>query len=278
MIMASRQLQSAYKLMEQGQKKDAAQLVREVLAQDKNNANAWWLMAMLLEDETKKVRAIERVLAINPDHKAARAKINQLRSERQTGQNMMATQEMMNLDWSKLKDDPHPEKTKKKDATADDQKIVTYGLFALGGFVVLVIVLVAGSFVMNFLNQPSMPPDEATIAYLDALGTNNFEQLAGLTCSQHQDTVEVAYQNLLQWAGFVGAENLSFDLSGLTATVTNNSDTSATVQLSGEITIGAFDVTRNFTVDELANIVGGDPNISLVLENNEWRVCEALPE
>ncbi|MDQ7035725.1 MAG: hypothetical protein Q9P01_13090 [Anaerolineae bacterium] len=195
--MASRQLQSAYKLMEQGQKKDAAKLVREVLAQDKNNANAWWLMSMLLEDENKKVRAIERVLAINPNHKAARTKIGQLRPDgRQTGQNMMATQEMMNLDWSKLKDDPHPDKRKHK--AVDDHKVATYAMMALGGFLLLVLALVAGLFIMNSLSQA---PDKVTIAYLNAFGASDFDQITALTCEQYRSDVEATRQAFASRAG-----------------------------------------------------------------------------
>ena len=55
-------------MMKEGQKREAAQMVRGILKDDRDNAGAWWLMANLLEDEEKQVRALERVLKVNPDH------------------------------------------------------------------------------------------------------------------------------------------------------------------------------------------------------------------
>ena len=274
-MSSHRNLQSAYQLMEQGQKKEAAALVREVLAQDKNNANAWWLMALLLEDEDKKVRAIERVLSINPEHKAARAKINELRSERQTGQNMMATQEMINLDWSKLKDDPHPDKRKPKEAVDKDQKVATYAMMMLGGFILLVIVIAGGLFVMDYLNQPDKSPDEVVYSYLEAVGRLDFDQVASLTCEQHRGGVETAGRQFRSMLNGASVEDVTLDFSGLTASVVDKTETTATVAVGGAfvMSVPGFDMT--FDMDELSGMLGDDANVSLVLENNEWRICEA---
>ena len=274
-MASNRNLQSAYKLMEQGQKKEAAALVREVLAQDKNNANAWWLMALLLEDEDKKVRAIERVLSINPDHQAARAKINELRSERQTGQNMMATQEMINLDWSKLKDDPHPDKRKPKEVVDKDQKVATYAMMMLGGFILLVIVIAGGLFVMDYLNQPELSPEETTYAYLNAFGSFDFDRITALTCEQFRGETEAARREFEGLIRGMDTEGLLFDFSAITASITSQTDTAATVQIGGEFTIAVTGVEMTFDINELSDIVGDDTSISLLLENNEWRVCES---
>jgi hypothetical protein len=274
-MSSHRNLQSAYQLMEQGQKKEAAVLVREVLAQDKNNANAWWLMALLLDDEDKKVRAIERVLSINPEHKAARAKINELRSERQTGQNMMATQEMINLDWSKLKDDPHPDKRKPKEVIDKDHKVATYAMMMLGAFLLLVIVIAGALFVMNYLNQPKLSPEETADAYINAFGTFDFDTITALTCEQFRGEAETARRNFERFIAGMDRDDLSFDFSGITLEVANQTDTQATVQIGGEFAVIAFGVESQFNVDELSDIVGDDANLSLLLENNEWRICES---
>ncbi|MDQ7035726.1 MAG: hypothetical protein Q9P01_13095 [Anaerolineae bacterium] len=67
------------------------------------------------------------------------------------------------------------------------------------------------------------------------------------------------------------------DFSGITATVVSENDTSATVQLGGEITasMGGNEITIN--INDMTDIFGEDRSVTLVLENNEWRVCEASP-
>lgn len=272
--MANRNLQNAYKLMEQGQKKEAAALVREELQTDKNNPDAWWLMSMLLEDEDKKVRALERVLSINPNHQAARAKLVQMRPDRQTGQNVMATQEMMNLDWSKLKDDPHPDKRKEKEPTTDDHKVATYAMMALGGFVLLVIVLVAALFVVNTIRNQRLAPDKTVKAYIDAQAALDFDRVRALTCQQYQSDVDIAEQavnNLRQ-----GFANMTIDVSGISATTTSETADAATVAVSGTMVISDGQNSQSFDIATLSDLVGDDANVSLILENNEWRICEPM--
>src|SRR5690348_17166664 len=79
--MSETQLRDAYTLMKQGDKRGAAQLVQEVLRQDKSNVNAWWLFANVLEDEEKVVKSLEKVLALNPEHPGARKKLAAMRPE-----------------------------------------------------------------------------------------------------------------------------------------------------------------------------------------------------
>jgi hypothetical protein len=271
--MANRELQNAYKLMEQGQKKEAAALVREVLQKDKDDPNAWWLMSMLLEDEDKKVRALERVLSIKPDHQAARAKLVQLRPVRETGQNVMATQEMMSLDWSKLKDDPHPDKQKEKAAPTDEQKIATYGMAALGIFLVVIIATVAVYALINSGLLTGGKPEDAAIDFMVAALSLNYEALPELVCEQHRGDIDDFEDSLGLFTALAGDAQITVDASGLTAQLVERNGNSATVQINGIVTLNA-DGTP-FPID--FNTVPEDQRRSLmVLEDGKWRVCEAF--
>jgi hypothetical protein len=79
--MSESQLREAYSLMKQGEKAKSIRLVQDLLIQDKRNVNAWWLLAHLLEDEAKIVKALENILRNNPEHLGARKKLSEMRPE-----------------------------------------------------------------------------------------------------------------------------------------------------------------------------------------------------
>jgi hypothetical protein len=275
-MMADRRLRSAFDLMTQGNKRDAAQLVREVLKDDRNNVDAWWMMAQLLEDEEKKVRALERVLDIKPDHKPAREKLRELRPERQTSQlgaDIMTTQEVVSLDWSKLGDNTQPDSDKKKNPTPDDHRIATYGMLAVGGFIVIVVIAVLVQMALSGAFSPRIAPDEALIAYLDASGKFEFDRISELTCQQHRADVESIRQEfepIIQAAG--DAFEASVDLSGVSATVAEQTDTTANVFVSGKMIISSS--VNSETID-FNTLPDADRTAAFVLEDGQWRFCEA---
>lgn len=79
--MANEQLMKAFQLMKDGEKRQSLLIVRSILSEDPGNANAWWLMSHLMTDEDKEVKALERVLAIEPEHRIARQRLAKLRPE-----------------------------------------------------------------------------------------------------------------------------------------------------------------------------------------------------
>jgi hypothetical protein len=273
LIMANRQLQSAYQLMEQGQKKEAAALVREVLQKDKDDPNAWWLMSMLLEDEDKKVRALERVLSIKPDHQAARAKLVQLRPVRETGQNVMATQEMMSLDWSKLKDDPHPDKQKEKAAPTDDHKIATYGMAALGIFLVVIIAIVAVYALINSGILTGGKPEDVAVAFMEAAFTLDYDALPELICEQYRAEATNLTDSLGGLAAIAGDTEITLDTSNFQAQVVEQTANTAIVQLNGVLVMNADSVSIPFDFNSFPE---EDRRSPLVLEGGKWRICEPL--
>lgn len=277
-MMSQEELRRAYTLMNRGEKKDAAQIVRNVIKNDRDNVNAWWMMSMLLEDKDKQAKALERVLMLKPDHKGAREKLRRIQPERQTseiGQNIMATQEVMNLDWSKLKDDPHPDAQKRKaKSEVDDHKVASYAMSALIGFLVLVLVIVVGLTVRNMLNTGPSPADTAQ-AYINAIGDLNFERVAALTCEQYRGELEGIEQELGAMPTGMDLEDLDIDVSGITFEVIDQTDTSATVKVGGSFSFAMQGMEMSFDIEEMSDIIGDDTNVALVKENGEWRVCES---
>lgn len=65
------QLQEAYQLIKSGQKATATRVLLNVLKADRDNADAWWLLANATSDPPKQRQALNQVLRIKPDHNAA---------------------------------------------------------------------------------------------------------------------------------------------------------------------------------------------------------------
>lgn len=75
------QLQEAFALIKSGREKEAVALLMPILKADRDNANAWWLMANALEKPDQVRGALEQVLRLRPDNTKAQqmlVKINTL--------------------------------------------------------------------------------------------------------------------------------------------------------------------------------------------------------
>ena len=65
------QLQEAYQLIKSGQRQAATRILLTVLKQDRDSADAWWLLANATSDPQKQQQALNQVLRVKPDHNAA---------------------------------------------------------------------------------------------------------------------------------------------------------------------------------------------------------------
>jgi hypothetical protein len=74
------QLQEAYQLIKSGKKQDAVQLLQTVLLMDRNNPDAWWLLANASDDPAEQREALETVLRLRPTHEQAQQKLNSLKA------------------------------------------------------------------------------------------------------------------------------------------------------------------------------------------------------
>lgn len=68
---AQSKLRRAAQLMQSGQKEDARQLVAEILKSSPENADAWYLYALLVEQKDKKMYGVQKALSSNPQHTRA---------------------------------------------------------------------------------------------------------------------------------------------------------------------------------------------------------------
>jgi pre-peptidase len=73
------QMQQVYQLIKSGQKQQAIQVLLPILKADRDNADAWWLMANAVSDNPERARqALENVLRLRPDHPQARQMLDRL--------------------------------------------------------------------------------------------------------------------------------------------------------------------------------------------------------
>lgn len=72
------QLRQAYDLIKDGKKKEAGRILLDVLRADRDNADAWWLLANAATDPEKTRQALGQVLRINPTDRRARDMLSRL--------------------------------------------------------------------------------------------------------------------------------------------------------------------------------------------------------
>lgn len=67
-------------LAEQGDLQGARRLVDEAIANNRNDPEAWWALAQLAHNDTERRRALDYVLALNPNHMHAQHMRDQLKA------------------------------------------------------------------------------------------------------------------------------------------------------------------------------------------------------
>lgn len=76
--MINQQLDKAFNLVKEGEKRQAIIIIKEILKQEPENVSAWWLMANALSDEDEKINCLERVLVLDPSHQKAQKLMDKL--------------------------------------------------------------------------------------------------------------------------------------------------------------------------------------------------------
>lgn len=72
------QLRRAYELIKAKKRNEAVQILLPILQTDRDNANAWWLLANAVTDPKDAREALENVLRLRPDHENARKLLDKL--------------------------------------------------------------------------------------------------------------------------------------------------------------------------------------------------------
>lgn len=73
-------LKQAYTLMREGKLEAAREVMRPILKAYPNDADAWYMASLLMDDTARKREMLERVLAINPSHPRASADYERLQN------------------------------------------------------------------------------------------------------------------------------------------------------------------------------------------------------
>ncbi len=76
--MANELMQQAFKLYQAGNRKKAVDLLTQVIQQEPNNAEAWYGLAVCVQDANTKVKCLHKVLALKPEHVKAQQALEQL--------------------------------------------------------------------------------------------------------------------------------------------------------------------------------------------------------
>jgi hypothetical protein len=86
--MSNEILQQAFSLYQAGDKKQACEMLKVLVKQKPGNANAWYGLAICLDEESKKRYCLEKVLAIDPSHEKARQMLEKMLSASRFNHNL----------------------------------------------------------------------------------------------------------------------------------------------------------------------------------------------
>jgi hypothetical protein len=251
--MSDQQLREAFALMQDGNKSEAIAIVRGVLQDDMNNINAWLLMANLLDDDRKKRKALERILAINPEHSAA-LKIMYLLDGEQPKDPVRIVEKPEKVKknyWSKLQ-------AREQEGFPSTKKTCANRVMLLFLFIVFGSLSLCGMYVFYLDTlQPIMrlkdvngnTPNQVVMMYLEAYWFNDFATMRNLTCPKLVNQVD-AEQDSLENYGVI-TEDLVVDMSDVTTERVRLKLYEATVVLHGDviITIDGEIFTYNYDQD-----------------------------
>jgi len=290
--MSDTQLREAFTLMKQGQKSEALRLVQEVLREDRRNANAWWLMSHLLDDEDKVVKALENLLSVNPEHAGARQKLGSLRPEyahlAQQEQVKNKNNQKSDAYWKKI-DKPTKQKELRLNILSDSE--IGFALpimfvvvfFCVIGFVSYISFL-GGTEALDFPEEGELEneivsdtpntPEGVARAFLEAYYRESEESLYALSCPAYHPEVALMaedFHNGFAWRATIDLSQTVFEVDK-----DYSSETYAFVNLHGVMTVMDGGVRLRTDWDEVARSNGYE-NWGYSLENidGQWLICQS---
>lgn len=288
MANSEQQLREAFTLMKDGKTNEAGRIVQGVIREDKDNVRAWWMLANLVDDPNRKKKATEKVLALDPTHLGAvklmaeldpsyipPSKVDLQRRAKKVRETQSVKAVDGEYDFSKLGEtDPALEVEQEPDRS--DLRVAQLAMSAIGILIVAVIGVVLFLEIQNgnisFFNSRS--PEETVDEYFAALANFDFDTLADLTCGADQDDVVAAAQQLNEQlsAGGTDLSEMSVDVSGLTTTLTEQTEERFLLEVGGQLRFSFQDFTLPIDVDDLGEGTVGEDGF-VVRESGEWLVC-----
>lgn len=272
------ELRQAYTLMKEDKKREAGEIVQNVLEQDRKNTNAWWMLANLLDDEQRIRTCLQQVLKLDPMHKGANAMLKQLnavasdepvsdlfaQAEADLHQGSKAT----NLNVVALDDDINGRKSQ-------DNNLLTY---LIGAIIFIVALIVFSTLILpnTSLGIPNGNPAQQVQSYFGAFARQDFRVLRQLTCEADRAAID-DIERIMNEAQSLRDQSL--DMSGLGYREIERGDATATVRVSGQFVLTNSFGTIPMDYDNLNAFFGGlslSSEIVLVDEDGRWRVCPTL--
>ncbi|MGB7340604.1 MAG: hypothetical protein WBC91_17030 [Phototrophicaceae bacterium] len=266
-MMAQERLVQAFNLMKSGEKKQAQSIVIRILKDDPKNINALWLLSILLEDEQKVIRCLQRILLIDTDHQHAKQKLQTLQntetSSKPKHKVQLSEKELFELHRK-------GDKKSKSDFLPMMMKVL--------GFVLLVIIsigLVVNS--ISFYSRPMViqnsDPKDVAIQWINAQWQYTDENLEIVRATSCEEVVT-------DWAEIRSSQTEAIDLSGFgDARIDYSQASFATVSRSRtEIIYETFGTLLIYTENDIfeqdiETLMETKPRIRLQVINNQWLVC-----
>lgn len=254
---SSTKLKQAFQYYKNGQSDRAANLIQEVIQEDRNNANAWWMMANVLEDENRIVKSLERVLIIDPNHAKAKRMLARLTGE----------------------EDEKP-KPKAKSLKPSKHAQATAALMKLGFLLFAVLIAIIPVLALTGYGKP--PPDQVAQDYVnkalngDLNGANNLRCPQRRMPSEQLDAMLAAFEEQHDITIDEILEDTEVDTSEMTFTIQDENETQAAVSVDGAAIITSEDppemsLNQALGLNGFGNAFGR--GFSLIKEGHDWFVC-----
>lgn len=162
------QLSQAHELLRASHYDDALALLMPICKAEPDNINAWWLLANALQDPEKVKLALNKVLAISPNHAMAKARLNELNAPIKTANRPLP----MGKRPIRRKSPPKPKKgylERQLDRSIEK---------AVSGLILMVILIGVGVFFSKYnhllpLNLDEMPTQVPRPAAMNTLAENH---------------------------------------------------------------------------------------------------------
>lgn len=283
--MVQKQLRQAFALMKQGDKRQATQIVQDVIKQDRNNVPAWWLMANILDDETRKRKALDKVLSLDANHAGAKKMLASLdgtplpASVKKTpppGSSLDGRSTIeIEFDWTRL-EEREARKVKPKSESSDHHAI---RIASIAMTAVVIVIIIASIFLIvipSIRNSQSASQIEDTMtSFLEAIVTGEIANAETFVCEQN-------YRNRGRADSFTSGVNIIYrqhhpNFSNMKIKVSDFTDDSAVAELSGNVRM--IPTQGQAMTVPIADIMGaeafnyGTTSFEFILENEQWRIC-----
>ena len=270
-------LRQAQVALKEGNRRDAVQLSQQAIKQNKTDWRAWWLLAHAVENVDYKIKSLQRVLMLKPNHAKAEQMLDDLLEQDMSypADEVDTPADAASSQAASQPMQPHTTGRPQADDSTDED-IIFYSAVSI----VLVIGLVglAALFLPMVVDvQPqseaaTLSPEEVVLRQWDYMFSNQVDAALDLTCSAFKDNTRDFIQQFENDMRTNGIQRV--DTSRLTAEETSNFTYAAVVEISGSIVVyGNSGRSLRLTIPELFPGVGNSLPVSLIQEDKRWLVC-----